>query len=138
MKQHVFGNQTTKPFQHCQTVDSCPRWPGLLVLWFSTPTIWFTGFNTILTKCLNWLHTLRPASDPRKSKLGLPLHDTCWMPLIVFSIFSRDKLSNESDAIDAQMMGLTLGTIGNQVWLKLPGESANNLFREIVPQLYVL
>ena len=35
------------------------------------------------------------------------------------------------------MMGLTLSTIGNQVWAKLIRERANNLFSETVPQLYV-
>ena len=40
--------------------------------------------------------------------------------------------------MDAQLMGLTLSTIGNQVWAKLIQERANNLFSKTVPQLYVL
>ena len=33
--------------------------------------------------------------------------------------FCRDNLPNEFGSMDAQLMGLTLSPIGNQVWAKL-------------------
>ena len=53
-----------------------------------------------------------------------------------FIYFFQSNLPSEADAVDAQMMGLTLSTIGSQVWAKLIQEQANNSFSETVPQLY--
>ena len=36
-----------------------------------------------------------------------------------FIYFFQSNLPSEADAVDAQMMGLTLSTIGSQVWAKL-------------------
>ena len=63
------------------------------------------------------------AAGVGSTKLAIPQHlldAPDW-----FLYFSCDKLptGNESDAIDAQMMELTLSTIENQVWLKLLRES---------------
>ena len=72
----------------------------------------------------------------RSTKFAIPQHlldAPDW-----FLYFSRDKLPNESDAIDAQMMELTLSTIENQVWSKLLKESVNNLFSGAVPHVYVI
>ena len=38
--------------------------------------------------------------------------------------------------MNAQLMGLTLGTIRNQVWEKLLREGAGSLVSEAIPQLY--
>ena len=70
-----------------------------------------------------------------KLRAGLPIPQQMLGAPAQFLYSSRDKLPNESDSVDAQLMGLTLSTIGNQVWLKLLREGANNLFSEVIPQL---
>ena len=73
-----------------------------------------------------------------KLRAGLPIPPESVNAPDWFIYFSRDKLTNESDSVDAQLMGLTLSTIGNQVWAKLLWEGANNLFSEAILQLYTI
>ena len=52
--------------------------------------------------------------------------------------FPRGKLPSELGGVDAQLLGLTLSTTGNQAWAKLLREGANNLSCEDIPQLYTI
>ena len=79
-----------------------------------------------------------PGIGSTKFKAGLTIPQHLLDVPHWFICFSRSNSPNESDAVDAQMMGLTLSTIGNQVWAKLLREGANNIFSETVPQLYIL
>ena len=104
----------------------------------------FDGGNLVHNVCyypyemLELVTYSAPGIGPTKLKAGHPIPQQAMDVPNGFMYFSRPNLPNESDAVDAEMMGLTVSTIGNQIWSKLNRQGANNLFSETVPQLYVL